>query len=356
MSEKVTKQGHGAPGTSTIAEKLLEKLCFAAEGKVSPAAYKSLRKRMVAHLRFRGDSIVTPQAIGKWCAQETRPAKLNGYTFLEDFLSRHVGSGELSDAQKKVLRQLSTYLSREIERLSGAAHNRSAQKSGRDTIGHMPLARNQNFLIQTKSNPKDLDDLAKSWVGTYISYRMRLVKSAEKPISREVIRLTRVRHMIAYEHWHLEGGTNVEKFSGFATIESQSVWLFASTQDRSRYRVCHFPRAIERGLLHRKLRWGIMQSDISLSAYREPSATRILAVLHESNENIDALIRSRVGYISEGKLPPQHRDVILRAIDNLAPAASRDSNLNPVSEADAFLRVDERTLEAMQNKYASPDS
>lgn len=297
--------------------------------------------------KFRGDEIVSRQAIHFWVHKGNRPTRLTAFSFLKNFISERFKYEKKSGDQIKVFNQIVEFLDKAIV---SAESNPDYKKPN---LGiHASGKCNLSFINNTEDN--EISDYIDSWQGIYISYRMRLIRNEDNPISREVVRISRRQKDIQYQHWHLREGVSLDRFEGYVTLKAETAWCFGASLDNKRYRICHFKNNNSINPVQRKLRWGLMHSDIPTSSSREPASTRIILSLYENKvENFQSFLEENVKYISLQELDDSLKEIVDRATNNIISSESVGGGIEPSNIEESVLHVDQKTLENLCNKLES---
>jgi hypothetical protein len=293
-------------------------------------------------LNYRNDEpypAVTRQTIYYWFAKGSAPSREGAFRLLLHFINANFAQLDKTPDQIKVYYQIEEYLKatissidnnpREISNISGVL---STPKGG--------------ILIENSMDDKDILNISESWKGTYICYRLRLTPVKKKNISCEVVRVSLRNKDISYQHWHLDDTKGISSFEGYGLSNSQSLWLFGSNSYSKRLRICHFRRNDPSSIKYRRVRWGLMHSDIPISSSYEPASERIVLILAENKiENFQDFLKNTVKYTDIEDVKLAHREIVRRAIDNRESAHSRAGTTIPLEEPDQILQVDQRTTD-----------
>lgn len=320
---------------------LISKLSFAVTGR--GIRESDIEKLMIDYRRNRGDDIVSRQAIIGWCSQHTKPKRYNALTFLDDFLAIRLDAEEASPDQKKVQTQIKAYLRRKLVRAVDKRDRAPVTKPKRATLNA------SRFTVDLKASSDTINEIADSWVGWYVSYRMRLLATpgTPNPIAREVVKIYLQDRSLRYMHWHKkDAGNTITFFEGGTLISKSSIWLLGFEGDDNRMRACHFKNFSSTNRNNTKVRWGLMHSDIPSAGYNEPASTRIVLVREDGQlGNVDSFIERNVRYLSPDLLRSSRREIIMRMIENDISAVSQDGSFRPRTQKDPILKVDQRTVE-----------
>jgi hypothetical protein len=325
-------------------QKILNKICFASFGTGLNVAGSDLQEALQGYRRQRSDEIVTRQAVDNWFKLGSLPSRQPAFQFLCDYLETQVTHSDKSPDQRMVHAQCLGFLQ------SSLKADKLTRKIGSPGAGVQSSAGN-NILLVNSLGSSEIEDFSASWHGIYVSFRMRLVSNKIKPISREVVRLSRKNRDIVYEHWHLREGVMIDKFSGLAAPKSDTVWMFGSNSENSRFRICHFKKVNTINPAHKKVRWGLLHSDVPLPSSREPVSTRLMWLQWNAKiHNFEEFLDQNVSYISADEIPADIRETVLRGIDNNVSATSKINDILPLASEDHVLQVNQKTLESMCEK------
>lgn len=320
-------------------------MCFAVFGVGLEAAGNRLEGDLQAHLKQSGSDLVSRTAIVNWFlagGNASRPGRQKAYQFLESYLIEEVDYETLSDEQKKVHNQITQFLRSSISSIQRAEEDR-----GKKLLVPQPSSlRIQASNISRVIDANIVEKFFETWPGTYISYRRRLILDNDPPMAREVIRLTRIKDQMVYEHWHRRNGVELAKFEGFLHVRGESIWLLGQSEDGLRLRVCHLPSSDVENPKFSKFRWGLMHSDIPLPTSKDPASTRIFMVRQEEKPaNLDLWTNELVKYVDgDGELEKSN-EWIKRFIENEMSSHSRVNTIEPEDAPDTILRVEKRTVE-----------
>lgn len=300
-----------------------------------------MRILLLEYLRFRGDDLVSRQAIENWLSSKSNPKRVKAWEFIAGFMDDRISYERLSEDQKKVFNQAKKFV-------TGAREKSCRAKSQRTASNTIYAGDGGSIVIQQPLRDQDLDIVAASWEGLYITFRKRLLNSKSTPIAREVVRLKRRGNEIRYQHWHQKEGVTLSSFEGNAIISLASLWLIGCSKDELRYRICHFKRNESENPLYGKLRWGLMHSDIPNSVLKDPASTRIVMVkITEPPTGLQGFLEETVRYIGETDLDVAHHQEIARCVDNSTSGASHPGTARPVEREDPILCTSQATLDAI---------
>lgn len=302
---------------------------------------KRLEAELQAHLKQTGSDLVSRTAISNWFKKANTPGRSKPFQFLASYLSEHVEYETLSPDQKKVHTQVGHFLSTSITSIR--SHE---EAKGRNFLAPTPGKLGIRATSLFKAMPtKEAEKFFSTWAGTYVSYRRRLIVDKGPPIAREVIRLTRIKDQMAYEHWHWKNGSELAKFEGFLHLREDSVWLFGQSEDTTRLRICHLQLSDTENPRFSRFRWGLMHSDIPLPSSKDPASARILLVGQDRPSNFERWVTDIVRYVDDQGEMERANNWINRFIDNDLSSHSRMNSIEPEDQSDRILRVERRTVE-----------
>lgn len=325
---------------------LIEKLCFVRYGAGFEAHRAKLEGDLQAFVRGGGSHSVSRPAISSWFTRRSKPGRRSAFEFLLTYVDGEIPYETLNPDQKKVYTQIRSFLSASI-----ASIERGAEAGDKKYRLPRPVSLQiKGTSISPELGTRQAKNFFGTWPGTYLAYRQRLIDDNGPWIAREVVRLTRFKDQIAYEHWHWKNGAEVAKFEGFLHLRGESVWLLGQSDDESRLRICHLPRGDVDNPRYSKFRWGLMHSDIPLPTSKDPASTRILLIKLDARPlEMDRFVSEMVKYVDEKCSPEIENEWILRFLTNRVSSHSKHNSIDPEDDRDNILRVERRTLERACN-------
>lgn len=322
-------------------DNLLNKLSFVVTGESLSHRSDDLKEFLLRYIRFRGDTTVSAQGVRNWFTKKSHPSKKNAYIFIHDVIDNSVLYDKLSDDQKKVYNQLKVFLAD----VTSSENNSKFDRSNLDKISSGTAG---SLILKHNSTKSDIDRLLNSWEGMYTSYRRRLTKDSTNPVSREAFWIYRRNQEIRFKHWHLKEGVSLSFFEGNVCITDETIWFFGYSEQKMRFRICHFKMNDTLNPIYQKFRWGLMHSDIPLQSSREPVSTRILLVKESSEvKNLQNYVENTVKYISIDNIPENIRKMVSRCTDNNLPSISNAMTFEPAPVEENILSVNQSTIDVV---------
>lgn len=325
---------------------LLKKLSFLQSGEARSA--ESLHHALNAFLRSQSEKTVSPQTIRYWFEKNSAPSRHEAFRFLYDYIRNEIQYDKITSEQKKVYTQIESFLRQSI---ASKSPEKSSEKIYFSTKGRL-------VLNVDEANNSASNIINKQFLGTYITYRMRLSENDVDPIASEVLRIFRRNKELRFEHWFNSEGIEITKFEGVVCISGHVVWMFGNVSAGDRLRVMNFKFDRSITSKYSKVKWGIMVSDTSIPSMRDPAACRIVLIRQEQEiKNIHSFIKENTKFCRLDQIDVKNHQSLWRLINNFDSAVSLHRTSIPLIKYqqtrsfDTILKVNQSTVEVVCEEF-----
>lgn len=217
------------------------------------------------------------------------------------------------------------------------------------------LSRTRRVIIDVAQSPRDLHRLHEEMSGCYFLYHVRLVENRDFPLAKEFIQIFRRGSELRFILWNQNEREKAAEFHGTVTLFGRTIWLIGvANGTEKRLRVMLFRDTRAEDIKYRRVRWGIMSTDIPRPTTPDPTSCRVLLYGTGLDRSVDTASaaeyakRKVQNYSAEACLVDPVK-TIFRLVSNNTSAASKPFSLDPLSEAgavtDSVLKVSQETAE-----------
>lgn len=324
---------------------LISKLRFVRFGPTSENSPDAFKQDLYAYHNDKRPNLISKQTILYWVEGTNNPSRENGLSFILSYMEDCIHRDELPEERRKVHDQILRYLKSVL--------SKSQQSIDDDKIY---VSSNNRVIIDISANISDNKNISDSIKGHYFTYRMRLTPSGNQ-ISQEVMRIYSRGNDIRFEHWFLRDASYLDKFDGSAFVFGNVLWFFGTAVAAApRMRVIHFPHIKSENPKYTNTRWGILSSNLPLTA-SDPASCRILIIRQQEPITVGSdFLKKSVRHIEKSEFNGRKEEVIKRLIDNnktsnLMPGAPEKTTVDSqgLEIQDHLLRISQSTLEIILN-------